>query len=325
MAKNTNSMSSHFKEATGLRVVGMYVQEYFHWGWQQYDQQNDDGIDGEIIPRYQDGRDMGVRIFVQVKYGHSYYKSETDDTIYVRPYGTNKDRLTKHVNSWNRSQSPVLLIYVNADVNRKNRDKARLVDLKHPHAWWVRVDDYHLDSNCDFIAIPKINLFQEHSKGFLKKIIMPLLKSWENYPLIAVSASLLKLWNSGKVNQIAKPYYYQEWAMHNPLISMNKNQYPLIVSRVGWRHITLSRRKERIVMSKKLLPIAKQIITMSAGIVPVVLKIEDDVDVIIQYLGYRGRVMIEGNLHRVQVVVKHIVNTNSMEEKFWFYSVHLVI
>ena len=28
-----NTMATHAVEATGLRVISMYVQEYFHWGW----------------------------------------------------------------------------------------------------------------------------------------------------------------------------------------------------------------------------------------------------------------------------------------------------
>ena len=65
--KHQNKMATHAVEATGLRVIGMYVQEYYHWGWQPYGQENDDGIDGEIIPRTKNGQDMGVRIKVQSK------------------------------------------------------------------------------------------------------------------------------------------------------------------------------------------------------------------------------------------------------------------
>ena len=66
MGKRKSVLATHAVEATGLRVIGMYVQEYFHWGWQRYGQENDNGIDGEIIPRTSNGQDMGVRIKVRL-------------------------------------------------------------------------------------------------------------------------------------------------------------------------------------------------------------------------------------------------------------------
>ena len=59
MAKQNNKRKNYFRELAGLRIVAMYVQEFFHWGWQQLDQQNDDGIDGYVIVRDNAGRDMG--------------------------------------------------------------------------------------------------------------------------------------------------------------------------------------------------------------------------------------------------------------------------
>ncbi len=52
----------------------MFVQEFFGWGWLSNTQENDDGIDGYIDVRDSMGRDLGVRIHVQIKSGLSYYK-----------------------------------------------------------------------------------------------------------------------------------------------------------------------------------------------------------------------------------------------------------
>ena len=73
-----NRMESHFMELAGLRMVKMYVTEFFHWGYQEIDQQNDDGLDGIIMVRDKAGYDMGVRIHCQIKCGPAYEKSSTD-------------------------------------------------------------------------------------------------------------------------------------------------------------------------------------------------------------------------------------------------------
>ena len=67
MAKN--KLYNYKQEATGNRVVAMFVQEFFGWGWQPNSQENDDGIDGVIIVRDKMGRDIGARIHVQIKQG----------------------------------------------------------------------------------------------------------------------------------------------------------------------------------------------------------------------------------------------------------------
>ena len=38
-------------EATGMRVVAQYVQEFWECGWQPFDARNDKGIDGLILMR----------------------------------------------------------------------------------------------------------------------------------------------------------------------------------------------------------------------------------------------------------------------------------
>ena len=69
-----NNRQNYIQAATGGRVVGMFVQEFFGWGWLSNTQENDDGIDGYIDVRDSMGRDLGVRIHVQIKSGLSYYK-----------------------------------------------------------------------------------------------------------------------------------------------------------------------------------------------------------------------------------------------------------
>ena len=321
--KKKNKMASHWVEATGLRVIGMYVQEYFHWGWQTYDQANDDGIDGEIIPRYKNGEDMGVRIKVQSKSGPSFLKNNKDsDIIKIQPY-TKIDKLIQHINSWNRSNEPVILVYTNAlKINKKGNE---YLDLKNPSAWWIRMDNYEHDGS-SFVRIPRENLFQEHSKGELVKLIKPYIKVWPHCLQVILDEEDMKLWNSLQLIEDAK-MFYNEWKFDKPTLSLYGNECQLIVSRKGWRHITNKARKDRVELSLKMLPIAKKILELSEKIRPVELRprtVYKSKDYLVQHLGYRARAFIDGSMKKVQVVVKRYKNQKNNKEKVWFYSVHIV-
>ena len=320
--KHQNKMATHAVEATGLRVIGMYVQEYYHWGWQPYGQENDDGIDGEIIPRTINGHDMGVRIKVQSKSGPGYLSSMNDQTVNVSPYSS-KERLQEHCDSWNKSNEPVILVYTNAE--KTNVKGNKYLDLKNPQAWWMRMDDYKHDGS-SIIKIPRNNLFQEHTKGELVKMIKPYLKDWIHCIKITPQNDDLKLWNSLQLLDDAKAYY-KTWKTSKPTITIGGTQYAINVSRTGWRHITDRARKERVALSLKLLPIAKKILEQSNVIRPVVLR-SRGMDTLWEstthHLGYRARVQLDGREQKVQVVIKIYRNLRNNKEKVWFYSAHII-
>ena len=321
---NKNKMATHAVEATGLRVIGMYVQEYYHWGWQPYGQENDDGIDGEIIPRTKNGQDMGVRIKVQSKSGPGYYRSQDDECIKIQPY-SEKERLQRHLDSWKEQNEPVILVYTNAE---KTNDKGnKYLDLKNPTAWWVQMNEYEHDGSY-LIKLPKKNLFQEHTKGELVKMIRPFVKDWAHYPQINPDKDDLIL-----MNPLRSPLYdeakvfYSDWQKSNPTVFIGRKEYPLQVSRMGWRHINDKSRKARVGLSLNLLPIAKKILEQSKDIRPVLLRSRDLYTFWkseIYHYGYRARVMINGREEKVQVVVKRYRNLSYDKEQVWFYSVHIV-
>lgn len=320
--KQKNRMATHAVEATGLRVISMYVQEYFHWGWQPYEQANDDGIDGEIIPRYPNGGDMGVRIYVQSKSGPGYLSSINDETVNISPY-SDKERLIKHVDSWNKSNQPVILVYVNAE--KKNKAGNNYLDLKNPNAWWMRMDNYQHDGS-SIIRIPRNNLFQEHIKGELVKMIKPYVKDWTHYPEIKLERGDLKLWNTESLKEDARAFY-KEWGEGQTSFIWNDHELDVKVSRTGWRHITNYARKERVVLSKRLLPIAKRIIEHSSETQPVLLRSFYPFmfwESINQHIGLRVRVKLDGEEKKVQVVLKRYKNLRNNIEKYWFYSVHII-
>lgn len=324
MAKRKgNKMATQAVAATGLRVIGMYVQEYFHWGWQPYGQENDDGIDGEIIPRYKNGDDMGVRIYIQSKSGPSFLRSNRKKEYFkIQPYNY-KGVLNNHIDSWHRFHEPVILVYTNAE---KNKDGKNYLDLKNPVAWWVRMDNYEHDGSSEII-IQRKNLFQEHTKGILKEMIKPYVKNWSHYPAIKPTKKDLFLWNSYNNLKIESKKYYSQWAASKPTIYLYGKEHEILVSRTGWRHINDKRRKERVALSMRLLPIAQEILKQSKDIRTVILRSKElptDWNSITEHIGFRARVQLDGVERKVQVVVKRYKNLDYKKEKFWFYSVHIV-
>lgn len=325
MKRKTNIMKNHVMELTGLRVISMYTCEFFHWGWQEYDQQNDDGIDGEIIPRDKGGQDLGANIFVQSKCGPSFISSEDDDYITIHPYSDSK-KLEEHVERWNRYAMPVILVYTNPEkINAKGK---KYLDLKNPSAWWIRLDNYNYGTDgTSVIKIPKANKFQEHSKGFLYELVKPLLHNWNHYPLIGLDKPDKVLFSSMWLQKDAKNFYSQ-WAKKGSVIKWGNRSIEIKVSRVGWRHITDKSRKDRVALSMKLLPIAKKVLEHPLSNNPVVLKSDygykQGADTFTMHIGFRARVFLEDSEKKVQVVLKRHVCKRHGIEKIWFYSVHII-
>jgi hypothetical protein len=231
-------------------------------------------------------------------------------------------RFKKHIESWNRSNEPVILVYTNAE---KEKNGNKYLDLKNPKAWWMRMDDYQHDGT-SILKIPRSNLFQEHTKGEMLKLIKPFIKDWRNCIKLTPQKDKLILWHSLDLKKEAKEYY-KEWKASNPAITLDGKNYHLNVSRTGWRHINNKARKERVSLSLRLLPIAKMILEQSKDIRPVVLRsraVNTFGETKTQHLGYRARVFIDGYERKVQVVVKKYINLKYGKEKVWFYSVHIV-
>lgn len=316
-------MANHAAEAMGLRIISMYTQEFFYWGWQGYGQENDNGIDGEMIPRFKDGTDKGVRIFVQSKAGSGYLSSIDDKYVNISPYSSVK-QLENHINRWRKYHEPVIIIYTNAE--RVDKNGVRYSDVRNPQAWWVRVDkDYEYDGS-SLIHIPKENTFGEHSKGALDNLIKPYLNDWRNFPLLDLKKDDLCLWKSEKLGDDSWEFY-KKWRSTGSTITLCDQDKTVRITRIGWRHIKNKKRQGRVQISKKLLPVAKKILEHSSEITPILLKsyyqntLWDSLTI---HIGYRARVELDGVERKVQVVLKRYINKTKGKEKWWFYSVHLV-
>ncbi len=117
--------------------------------------------------------------------------------------------------------------------------------------------------------------------------------------------------------------FYKDWKAENPQIKIKGKSYPLNVSRTGWRHIINNQRKERVALSLRLLPIAKNILDHSQNIRPVVLRSRNLFtfwDSSTSHLGYRAKVVLDGKEQKVQVVVKVYENRRNDITKMWFYA-----
>lgn len=315
-------------EATGIRVVGQFVQEFWECGWQPYDQRNDEGIDGIILMR-EKGCDLGISINVQVKCGPKYISSINDKEIRI---SVDDDLgLSSHIEYWRRQSLPTVLIYVNPckpqrDKNGKIvKDKnGKIVWLENrlgSQAWWVNVNDENLkpEKTKTLIRLDKKNRFGEHSKGDFLKLIKPLL-STSHLTNIKLNRESKNLLNSPNLRVEARKFY-QNWKNGNDVYCKAISEY-LRVSRMGWRHILLSRRgKERRVISLKLLGVAKQMIE-EVDSCYLLTQIETS-DCLEQKYGLRA-VIQENNREEsvIQVILLRMMNKKTQKSKWWFYSVH---
>lgn len=317
-------------EATGMRVVSQYVQEFWECGWQPFDARNDKGIDGLILMKKKN-TDLGVKINVQVKCGSKYISSENKDEIRISI--DNEIGLIEHIEYWKKQIEPSILIFVNPAKPERDKNGKILKDCKgqtiwkesrlSSKAWWVdlKSETLRVDGTKSLISIPKKNVFGEHSKGHFIKLIIPLLSN-SHLPLIELNSESKKLLNSTKLKEEAR-ILYRQWKNGNTVFckALNKD---IRVSRTGWNHILSPKRgKERRINSLKLLGVAKQIINeVEPGKFHLLNQIEYSTE-IEQKFGIRARFK-DKNLGELvaQVIILRKLNTTNRKEKLWFYSIH---
>lgn len=155
--------SNRTKGRIGINRVATIVENLWDCGWQEYDAQNDDAIDGAILIRRGriDPRDTGGMVFVQVKCGGDGYRQDQvqyPDHIGVQLGGA---YILKHRPRWNKVPGPAILIFVDDTIS-----------LECPPAWWVDLRDVNSYSptNAGMILIPKTQKFAHHSKGDFRRL-----------------------------------------------------------------------------------------------------------------------------------------------------------
>ncbi|MBL7799154.1 MAG: DUF4365 domain-containing protein [Chitinophagales bacterium] len=317
-------------EATGMRVVAQFVQEFWECGWQPFDARNDKGIDGLILMKKRN-TDLGVKINVQVKCGAKYISSENKDEIRLSiddEYG-----LKEHIEYWKKQIDPAILVFVNPAKPSRDKSGEVLKDIYgktiwkesrlNSKAWWVdlKSEDLKVENSKTLIRIPKKNVLGEHSKGTFLKLVRPLLSN-SHLPLINLNIESKGLLNSLKLKEDSHKFY-KEWKNGNTIFcrALDRN---IRISKTGWNHILSSKRgAERRISSLKLLGVAKQIINEVEKGKFFLLDQKESLFEIEQKLGIRARYS-DNQLGEqvVQVIILRKLNKFNRNEKLWFYSIH---
>lgn len=307
------------QNAVGRATCLDIVQGRAGHGWQEFDPDNDNGIDGMIIMR--NGlRDTGEFILAQIKCGSpgGYFK-ETAKRPNHFGVQVGEDYIQSHQPRWHNYPMPVILIYV---------------DYQSKKAWWADLKDKntYTTENKSLILVPKKQRFERHTFGELRKLpgfthisqvidVITMTNDEINYFILTDKLGI----------KYQAKKFFQEWGKTQSAERTNPNLGEVIVSRVGWRHIIRNgRNQNRIFQSFQLLSVAKRIVseitkccqvrqlekqTLSNGYI-----------LTTDFLSLRALVKFP---HRqsslVQVVLKRkrwISDTGDVKSKVWFFSVY---
>ncbi|MBS9462503.1 DUF4365 domain-containing protein [Flagellimonas sp. 389] len=305
------------QDSTGMSVSEIITQGKAKHGWQPYSHINDNGVDAMIIFRKK-AIDTGEIMFAQVKCGtgSGYFKKTKKRPVH---FGVNvgEDYIKKHREKWDRLSSPIILIYV---------------DYYTQKAWWTDLKDEksYSDENRSIILVPKNQRFGKHSFGEFKNLKGRIFVSKEIEFLDTKNEdfSYLKLEDSIKTN--AKKFYL-EWSKSDVSERSHPQLGEIIISRVGWRHLTRNDRKiNRIVNSFSLLGVAKKIITTTNKcyqIKQLKVELKDGTHLITDYLALKRKVIFPFRQDSlIQVILKRKRKLNpkkgTIDSKTWFYSVY---
>lgn len=326
------------QDGIGMSTMQRIVQGRGMHGWQPYDPNNDNGVDGVIILRKnievlrhredetkskvkKERADTGELVFVQVKCGsgNGYYKETNKRPAH---FGVNvgEDYIEKHKERWSRLPGPIIMVYV---------------DFKSEKAWWTDLRDsesYSLE-NKNVVLISKKQRFGKHSFGeFRKKFFKDFRIQSISVPLkVGSEVSFLSLKSDDTIIKTAKDYY-TVWSNSTAKDRTHPELGEIIISRVGWRHLIKKKRTQlRIINSLLNLKIAKNIILNTPKCYQLRIdKPTHDIhgnSVLVDYLAIRREIdMPHKQNFVVQVVLKRkrIINKldGSCKSKIWFYSVY---
>lgn len=300
------------QEATGKRVVGMYVEEFFGWGWLLNTQQNDDGIDGFIHVRNKSGQDLGVRIQVQIKSGLTYFKGiDKKGRLKLQIYSP-KQNLKDHLINFQRQTEPTILVFVTSEWEQTK-------NLYKPWAWWVRLDNYQHDDS-SYLYIDHKQRFGEHSKKELFNLVNNSLKWTENITIEATPDELKLFHTTSNLKSEAKKIYSHLTTSEIKCQALNNER--VYFNRIGWHHITNGKRgKGRIKNSLELISIVPRIITNVEKWI--FARRSNNANLNHIFITLRANVSIKKEIFKVQVIIRRQKDKNG-NRKYVFYSIHII-
>lgn len=308
------------QEKYGLRFIQRIVENGMRSDWQQYPKTNDDGIDGHIIFRKK-GEVSGEIVLVQSKC----YSIHTDGPGKRSDYiGLNigKKYIQDHLPRWTKMHAPVIIIYTQY-----------LVDDEKAIGWWVDATDERSYSSTElsYVIIPKRQRFKAHSIGDLKKLCGYRHQDYKLPRIVLDRKDISYFKLSSQIKEAARDFY-KNWSNSSLNERTNPNLGEILISRVGWRHITRNERKtERVLQSWQLLGVAKRLINEIEE--PEDFghsreKTENDWTIVEDYIGLRAFVIFPHRYESSITVVlrrqRKINRINGAVEnpKIWFYSVY---
>ncbi len=303
--------------ATGLRVARQIVEEHWACKWNIVEQINDNGFDAFAYFQRK-GKISGNIIFVQVKSGRGYLKEFKEK--YQGYFGINlgKDYIESHKPRWLKAPGPAILIYVDPTTDKNT-----------PKAWWIdlKSSGIYANDNSNILLIPLEQYFNGKAKSSVKRLDRLPFASVENPHLNIDSRFFNHLRLNAPIKRESKKYYRElsTSTIRSPVLGN------VVFSRVGWRHISRSKREiSRIINSMSLLPAAKACIEKSRKIdflgraskrtVGEWEKVKDFIGIrtIVEF-PFRDSALIQVILLRVRML--HIKD-GSTQTKIWFYSVY---
>jgi hypothetical protein len=327
------SESRTVTETDAIGAVQRYVRHDWFSRWQEFEARNDDGIDGIVMlrkkiidktasgdkPNFTSHPIRGI-LFVQVKGGESYFKEfqKRPDHIGIQ---LGEKYIREHRPRWNALPGPAILVYVDTVNFKQNLD-----------AWWtdLKDDSSYSTENKQIVLVPKSQRFGPHSKGDMRKLAGPAMQYDEQLRVICLTKEDSSYIHLNQPLKDCARTFYRDWSALSAAERTNPTVGEVLITRVGWRHLTrLGRRQERIVQSMQLLGAAKRIIQEVGSI------------------GWLGRMeerqLKNGNIQRrellgirakvkfpfrhesvVQVILerKRIYGQTLLSEQAWFYSVY---
>jgi len=329
------SESRTVTERDAIRAVERYVEHDWMSRWQEFDARNDDGIDGIVMlrkkqldkkktktngpPHYKSHPIRGV-LFVQVKGGESYAgeSKKRPDHIEIKLV---EEYIQSHRPRWNALPGPAILVYVDTVNLKQNLD-----------AWWTDLKDdaNYTTDNKQIVLVAKSNKFGPHSKGHMRELIGPATQYDEQLPVVIATKEDSSYVHLKQPLKDSARRFYRGWSASPTTERSNPMLGEVLITRVGWRHITRSgRRQERIIQSMQLLGVAKRIIK-EVGSIGWLGRMEDrplknGTTQRRELLGIRAKVKFPFRHESViQVILerKRIYGQNLISEKIWFYSVY---
>lgn len=303
---------SAIKGISGALRIHQIVNDLWNSDWIKFEQENDDGIDGVIQVRKK-GEWTGETIYVQVKSG-SGYKVENKKRPNKIGIQLSEKYIFSHRPRWNVLKGAVILIFVD------DNNKCYWTDLKN--------EESYTNENKSIILISKQNRFGSHSKGHFKKI-SGFFPEDRHVPVIKLSNDNLTFVKLNQPLNKSAREFYKNWRNSPKENRINKSLGEISINRVGWRHISRKQRGfDKIFQSWLLLSAAKRIIQEVNVLYEYRNKNLDGNELILnKFYALRAKVIFP-NRHEsiVQVVIrgykKYIKEENSLEEKYWFYSVY---